>query len=81
MINLPKTVDEAVDQILGQFSLHEKVIMARLENDLLQLLDKLLVEYLKTQLRQWPVNQELYEDCQTRSGGRWSPKTGQCVKL
>ena len=68
MIDLPKTGDEAVKQILAQFSLHEKVIMARLENDQLRLLDKLLIEYLRTQLRQWPVNQQLYEDCRTRTG-------------
>jgi hypothetical protein len=68
MIDLPQTVDEAVKQILAQFSLYEKVILAKLENDQLQLLDKLLIEYLKSQFRQWSVNQELYEDCKARSG-------------
>jgi len=68
MIDLPKTVDEAVNQILAEFSLQDKVTMARLEKNQMQLLDKLLVEYLKSQLRQWPVNRELYEDCRARCG-------------
>jgi len=68
MIDLPKTVDEAVDQLLAEMTLEEREIMASIEEHSLWLLEQLISDSIDSKLRQPDFNQELYEDCRARSG-------------
>jgi hypothetical protein len=64
---LPHTVDEAVEEILSEISLEDRVTMANLRDDQIHLLDSLLNEYLRSKLLQWVLNRQLFEECKARS--------------
>jgi len=68
MIDLPKTVDEAVDQLLAEMTPEEREIMANIEEHSLWLLEQLISDSIDSKLRQPAFNRELYKDCKIRSG-------------
>jgi hypothetical protein len=65
---LPKTVDEAVDQIIADMPLQDKVIMANIKKEELQSLNLTLGIFIRNQLLQKDVNRELFESCIVVSG-------------
>jgi hypothetical protein len=67
-LDQPKTVDEAVDQIIAEMPLSDKVTVAKGSEKQFISLKHTLGMYLRNQLRHKPVNKELMEDCQAKSG-------------
>ena len=66
-LRLPKTVDEAVDQILAEMSFEERTAIAYLiEGDLAPIQHTLTI-YLREQLKDSSVNRGLMEDCVAKS--------------
>ena len=63
----PKTVDEAVDQILVEFPLRDKIETANLTEEDLAILQAVLAEYIGDKLNEWSVSKELYADCLKKS--------------
>jgi hypothetical protein len=59
MIDLPKTVDEAVSQILAEISLQESALMANTTEENLTLLSQVLTSFLETKLQGVSANREL----------------------
>ena len=68
MIDLPKTVDEAVDQILAEMSPEEKTLLANTSEDNLGFLSQVLTAFLETKLQDSSTNRELHEDCKVKAG-------------
>lgn len=65
---LPKTVDEAVDQIIADMPLQDRIIMANIKKEELQSLNLTLGIFIRNQLLQKDVNRELFESCIVVSG-------------
>lgn len=65
---LPKTVDEAVDQIIKEMPLQDKVRIANMKMEDLEPINLTLGIYIRDQLIQKDVNRELFESCCTVSG-------------
>ena len=61
--DLPKTVDEAVDRIISEMSLDERVRIARLSKDELFPMKLALRLYAQTRLEESGINEELKESC------------------
>ena len=60
---LPKTVDEAVDQIISDMTLEERVRMANFEKEELRVINYSLSVFIKNQLFMKDINKELFESC------------------
>ena len=67
-LDQPKTVDEAVDQIISEMPLSDKVAVAKFTDEQNDILKHTLGIYLRNQLRHKAVNKELMEDCIAKSG-------------
>lgn len=59
----PKTVDEAVDQIIREMPFDEKVRIARLSNDKLASLKLALMAYVQSELEESGINEDLRNSC------------------
>jgi hypothetical protein len=64
----PKTVDEAVDQIITEMPLRDRMEVANLTKENLRSLNLCLGVFIKNQLLQKDKNRELFESCKTVSG-------------
>jgi hypothetical protein len=67
-LDQPKSVDEAVEQIIAEMPLSDKVAVAKGSDEQFISLKHTLGMYLRNQLRHRPVNKELMQDCQAKSG-------------
>jgi hypothetical protein len=67
-LDQPKTVNEAVDQIIAEMPLSDKVAVAKFTEEQNLILKHTLGIYLRNQLRHKAVNKELMEDCIAKSG-------------
>ncbi len=56
--NIPKTVDEIVDQVIDDLSLEDRVTMAHLEDDQIEFINMLMVDYIQDKLKERPVKHE-----------------------
>ncbi len=59
----PKTVDEAVDQILADFPLRDQVETANLTEEDLATLQAVLAKYISEKSDEWSLKKELFDDC------------------
>jgi hypothetical protein len=57
------TVDEAVDQIIEEMSLCERVMLAKMPEEKNPWFEKLFVSYLKEKIDEWSKNRQLPKDC------------------
>lgn len=64
----PKTVDEAVDQIITEMPLRDRMEVANMTKEKLRSLNQCLGLFIKNQLLRKDVNRELFESCITISG-------------
>jgi len=64
---LPKTVDEAVDQIITDMSLEERVRMASFDKEELRVINYSLSIFIRNQLLMKDINKKLFESCRTVS--------------
>ena len=67
---LPKTVDEAVDQIISDMTLEERVRMASFDKEELRVVNYSLSIFIRNQLFMKDINKELFESCQKVSGNK-----------
>ena len=67
---LPKTVDEAVDQIISDMSLEERVRMANFDKEELRVINYSLSIFIRNQLFMKDINKELFESCRIVSGNK-----------
>ena len=67
---LPKTVDEAVEQIITDMSLEERVRMASFDKEGLRVINYSLSIFIRNQLFMKDINKELFESCRTVSGDK-----------
>ena len=67
---LPKTVDEAVDQIISDMTLEERVRMANFDKEELRVINYSLSIFIRNQLFMKDINKELFESCRTVSGNK-----------
>jgi len=67
---LPKTVDEAVDQIISDMTLEERVRMAYFDKEELRVINYSLSIFIRNQLFMRDINRELFESCRTVSGNK-----------
>ena len=64
----PKTVDEAVDQIVSDMSLEERVRLANFDKEELRAANYSLSIFIRNQMFMKDINKELFESCRTVSG-------------
>lgn len=67
---LPTTVDEAVNQIMSDMSLEEKVRMANFDKEELRVVNYSLSIFIRNQLLMKDINKELFGSCLTVSGNK-----------
>jgi hypothetical protein len=67
-LDQPKTVDEAVEQIIAEMPVPDRKAVAKGSEERFVSLKHTLGIYLRNQLRHKPVNKELMEDCQAKFG-------------
>ena len=67
---LPKTVDEAVDQIISDMSLEERVRMANFDKEELRVINYSLSIFIRNQLFMKDINKQLFESCRIVSGNK-----------
>lgn len=67
---IPKTVDEAIDQIVSDMSLEEKVRLASFDKEDLRVINYSLSIFIRNQLFMKDVNKELFESCRAVSGNK-----------
>jgi len=67
---LPKTVDEAIDQIISDMSLEERVRMANFTKEELRVINYSLSIFIRNQLLMKDINKELFESCRMVSGNK-----------
>ena len=67
---LPKTVDEAVDQMITDMSLEERVRMASFDKEELRVINYSMSIFIRNQLFMKDINKELFEACRTVSGNK-----------
>lgn len=60
---LPRTVEEAVDQLIPKISLKDRVTIANMSKEELSGLDMSLGNYIRNQFRLWSENHELLDTC------------------
>jgi Circularly permutated YpsA SLOG family len=68
--DLPKTVDEAVDQIMSDMTLDERVRMADFDKEELRVINYSLSIFIRNQLFMKDINKELFESCRIISGNK-----------
>ncbi len=66
----PKTIEEAVDQIISDMSLDERVRLANLEKEELRVVNYSLSIFIRNQLFMKDVKKELFESCRVVSGNK-----------
>jgi hypothetical protein len=59
MVDLPKTVDDAVNQILAELSLGEKTLIANTTEENLGFLSQALTSFVETKLHDSSANRDL----------------------
>jgi len=67
---LPKTVDEAVEQILADMTLEEKVRLSNFDKEDLRVITYSLSIFIRNHLFGKDVNKDLFESCREVSGNR-----------
>ncbi len=67
---LPKTVDEAVNQIISDMSLEERVELANFDKEDLRVINYSFSIFIRNQLFMKDVNKELFESCREISGNK-----------
>ena len=67
---LPKTVDEAVDQIISDMTLKERGRMANFDKEELRAINYSLSVFIRNQLFMKDINKELFESCRAVSGNK-----------
>jgi len=67
---LPKTVDEAVEQIISDMTLEERVRMANFDKEELRVINYSLSIFIRNHLFMKDVNRELFESCRMVSGNK-----------
>jgi len=67
---LPKTVDEAVDQIISDMSLEERFRMASFDKEELRMINYSLSIFIRNQLLMKDINKDLFESCRMVSGNK-----------
>jgi hypothetical protein len=67
---VPKTVDEAVDQIMSDMSLEERVRLANYDKENLRVINYSLSIFIRNQLFMKDVNKDLFESCRSVSGNK-----------
>jgi hypothetical protein len=60
---LPKTIHEAVERLITEMALKDKVVIANMMHDELVDLNSNLGAYIRNAFRLWAGNQELMESC------------------
>ena len=60
---LPKTVEEAVDQIIDDLSLEERVRITRLSENELAPVKLAMVDYVQKRLKESGINEDLRKSC------------------
>ena len=65
---MPLTVDEAVDQIIEEMSLCERVMLAKMPEEKNPWFEKLFALYFKEKINGWPKNRQLPKDCGLQLG-------------
>jgi len=68
--DLPKTVDEAIDQIVADMTLDERVRMANLDKEELRVITYSLSIFIRNQLFRKDVNKDLFESSRAVSGNK-----------
>ena len=67
---LPKTVDEAIDQIISDMTLEERVRMANFDKEELRVINYSLSIFIRNHLFMKDINKELFESCRMVSGNK-----------
>jgi hypothetical protein len=67
---LPQTVEEAVDSLISELPLKDKVAAANMEEDELAALNLTIGAYVRRRFGLWSGNQELLASCRTVSGNK-----------
>lgn len=67
-VNLPKTVDEAVNRLVSEVPLKDRVTIANMTEGELDSLDSTLGRYISNAYGLWGENKELMESCRLLSG-------------
>ena len=67
---IPKTVDEAVDQIVSDMSLEERVRLANFDKEDLRVINYSLSIFIRNQLFMKDINKELFKSCRAVSGNK-----------
>jgi hypothetical protein len=67
---LPKTVDEAVEQIISDMTLEERVRMANFDKEELRVINYSLSIFIRNHLFMKDINKELFESCRMVSGNK-----------
>jgi hypothetical protein len=67
-VNLPKTVDEAVNRLVSEIPLKDRVTIANMTEGELDSLDSTLGRYIGNAYGLWGENKELVESCRLLSG-------------
>ncbi|MGD9245857.1 MAG: putative molybdenum carrier protein [Desulfobacterales bacterium] len=67
---LPKTVDEAVDQIISGMTLEERVRMANFDKEELRVINYSLSIFIRNHLFMKDINKKLFESCRIVSGNK-----------
>ena len=67
---LPKTVDEAIDQIISDMTLEERVRMANFDKEELRVINYSLSVFIRNQLFMKDINKELFGSCRSVSGNK-----------
>jgi hypothetical protein len=68
--NYPKTVEEAVERLVGELSLKDRVYIASLAREDLYLIQISLRSHIGQELGLWSGNKDLIESCRIVSGSR-----------
>jgi hypothetical protein len=67
---LPQTVEEAVESLISELPLKDKVATANMEEDELSALNLTIGAYIRRRFGLWSGNQELLASCRTISGNK-----------
>jgi hypothetical protein len=71
VLDIPKTMDEAVDQIIAEFTLET----ANMTEEDLAILQAILAKFISEKLDEWLECKELYADCLNRADGELLDET------
>ncbi|MGD8227816.1 MAG: hypothetical protein PVI20_08560 [Desulfobacteraceae bacterium] len=68
--NYPKTVDQAVERLISDLTLKDRVYIANLAREDLYLIHISLRSHIGQELGLWSGNKDLIESCRVMSGSR-----------